>query len=544
MLYFGNVLGYNSIDRFSKLSRAWLDSAGVSADVDHGLKWTCASGGVSHLLLSYTLLDRPLNPKAARSEDIVPLGTLPEKETEADGQGEREVMDVQGKKSLSSRPSKVFALGRNTHAQLGLGFSSQEATRGMVTGQLTGQGGVKSVVAGGTFSLVVTEGGQGSSVWVFGNDTLGQIGSSPSSSPPTTNQLDPYDISTRLNDSDTPQLKLLPLPKSVELGGGEGWTVKSSAAGVDHTLLLLEREVNGCVVQQVVATGLNTDGQLGLTPDGKKDAVPIEPLLSRTFQPVPLPLTPIPSSTSAGTTSAGEKIVQVECAADTSYALTSMGNIFSWGNSEYGQSFSTIQDRITSPIHIPNPLPAAYASYRIPRTLSPPKPVKLVAGGSFAALLDTQNRAWIVGHHPTTTTTSDQPNPTLTLIPNLPRIQNIFSGLEYLLLTTPSSIYILGLPPTSTSTTSSSPSTPFLTPTKIPFSIPKAPRQTWLDHNPHLKMKKPTQQKGGGVGGGVRVEAAACTRDHVVIVLDDGQGDEVWGECDRVPRDKGTDVTM
>ncbi|EST06915.2 Regulator of chromosome condensation 1/beta-lactamase-inhibitor protein II [Kalmanozyma brasiliensis GHG001] len=576
VLYLGDVLGYTSASRLSKFPRAWLDAAGVAADVDHGLRWVAASGGVNHVLLGYEVLVSPLEGvRRGRDsgEEIVVHGARPEEGEGGlrngkgkDEEREGEILEESGGKTSTSRhPSKVFALGRNTHAQLGLGFSSQEATRGMVTGTLDGVGGVTHVAAGSGFSFVTTATGSGSNTFGFGNDTLGQLGCSPRE-PATRNEFDPWDVSTRLPDSEAAQLRLLPLPKQIDLDGE--WEVKSIAAGLDHSLLLLEREVSGFVVQEVRSTGLNTDGQLGVTPREKAEAVPIEPLLSRSFKAVPLPLQPTAGkraeSTAAGGASGSakaaagkakqrgaeaasteaiqtpassptgaERILKVVCGADTSYALTPTG-IWAWGNSEYGQTFAGVHDRIAAPVFVPNPLPAAYASHSLPSD-GALGVRKLVAGGSFAALLDSEGRVWVVGYGPRGVTNVDDPDEwaRLTLI-DLPKVQALFAGLEYLVaVTEDGEVFLWGIPPRSVSTQ------PMVAPTRIGWTLPKTPRQAWLDENPRLKAKVSEEESGK-----VSVIGAACTRDHLLLILDDGVGKNVWAECDQPPREKGTDVTM
>lgn len=535
-MYLGDVLGYRFVERFAKFSRAWLDAAGQSADVDHGVRWHCASGGPNHVLLAYTLLDRPLTPKSARrtSEHVVAPGTLAD-EMDEPAEDEGEVIDLDANRALTSQPSKAFALGRNTHAQLGLGFSSQEATRGMVTGTLTGTNGIAHLTAGGTFSLLVTADAAASHVYVCGNETLGQLGASPAAEQQSGREggADPWDVSTRAEGSEAAQLRLLPLPRRVELEGE--WAVSGVAAGLDHTLLLLERALNGFTVQQVVATGLNTDGQLGVTPVEGKDSVPIQPLLSRSFQRVPIPLHPIPAGEAEDKRA---RVVQVVCGADTSYALTHAGDLWAWGNSEYGQSFAGVHDRIVAPMHVPNPLPAAYARYGI-ATSTVPKPAKLVAGGAFAALLDTQARVWVVGHIAPGTTQQEKEQE-LTLVQSLPRVDQLFAGLEYLLAATEEGeVYVWGVVPRSLSPE------PLLKPTRVPLSIPKTPRQAWLDENPRLKQQhEKVDHPEREAQPRVRVEAAACTRDHVLLILNDGNGSHVWAECDQPPRDKGTGVVL
>ncbi|GAC99149.1 hypothetical protein PHSY_006748 [Pseudozyma hubeiensis SY62] len=541
VLYFGNLLGYQSIDRLAKFSRSWLDSAGVSGDVDRGLRYECmSSGGVGHVLVGYTLLDTRLDGRSPRqTSEQVSLHGAVEPEEEVDG----EVIHLDtedAKSSTSSQPSKVFALGRNTHAQLGLGFTSQEATRGMVTGEFAGEGGVSMLAAGNGFSFIVTSSNEGGKVFAFGNDTLGQLGSNSLEGGRTGE--DAYDVSIRSGRE--PQLKLLPLPREVPVGGEgeEGWEVKSISAGLDHSLVLVEKVVNGRRVQRVLSTGLNTDGQLGLTEKDKEECVPIEPLIERGFTEVPITLSPKLVESDG---EAGAEIVQVVCGADTSYALTAGGDLWVWGNSEYGQSFAGIHDRIVAPLFVPNPLPDAYRDHSISfDPLHPPKLQKLVAGGSFAAILDTQGRVWVVGYGPRGQPVSESKAQwsSLSLVEFPPDmvVETLFSGLEYFIATarSPSSlpqVFIWGIPPRAVSTE------PIVTPTPVPFSIPKTPRQKWLDDNPRLKQK---QREEAIDLSKVKIQAAACTREHLLLIVDDGVGGDFWAECDHPPRDKGTDVTL
>lgn len=51
---------------------------------------------------------------------------------------------------------KVAAIGRNTYGELGLGFSSQESTWGMVSPGFHGAGGIRSVECGLGSSWIVT----------------------------------------------------------------------------------------------------------------------------------------------------------------------------------------------------------------------------------------------------------------------------------------------------------------------------------------------------------------------------------------------------
>lgn len=535
VLYFGNVLGYESVHALSKFPRAWLDSVGVSNDIDHGIRFTSASAAPHHLLLSYTLLDASLKRTHQSAEDVVLPGALHEAQEAKHG---AVILDQSSHTATTSFPSKVFALGRNTHAQLGLGFSSQEATRGMVTGELYGSGGVHAVAAGNGFSLVVTNTEHGSNVFAFGNDTLGQLGSA-SCSPEIARQ-DAYDISVRMGASDAPQLKLLPLPKKVQVADADGWQVLSISAGLDHSLVLVESQINGWIIQSVLSTGSNTDGQLGLTTNDQQDQVPIQPLISRAFSQIPVPLRPV-STAKRG--DQGQSLVEVVCGADTSYALTAGGDLWVWGNSEYGQSFSGVHDRIVAPLFVSNPLPSAYHQSHIEFDRHrPPKPRKLVAGGSFAAILDTLGRVWVAGYGPRGKRVSADPAEwaSLSLVEFAPDcvVQDLFCGLEYLVAFTHTSggaeVFIWGVPPRSIS------SVPIIAPTRVPFSLPRTPREQWLDDNPQHKAHQKSKLTAQEVR--LSIDAAACTRDHLLLVINDGRHQHVWAECDQPPRDERTDV--
>lgn len=501
--------------------------------------------------MAYTLLEKPIDggrlPRTV-SEEVSILGSY-NTHYNTEREGDDNIIEDINSKSDSSQPSKVFSIGRNTHAQLGLGFSSQEATRGMVTGELEGKGGVSKVGAGGSgFSFVVTtdQDGEKGRVFGFGNDTLGQLGSS-SLSLPTSASADPYDISTRQSGgSDAPQLKLLPLPKEITIGQEEdqgGWKLQDIAVGVDHSLILLERVINGYRIQQVLSTGLNTDGQLGQTQPDKANAVPIEPLLSRTFTPVlGLPY-PITKGSQEGW------VKSIVAGADTSYLLTREGELWVWGNSEYGQSFGGVHDRIAFPVRVPNPLRGAYTRHGL-EGAEGVGVQKVVAGGSFAAVLDTNGRVFVVGYGPRGSSKSNENKVKwgdLELIDfeEGAKVEALFCGLEYIVAVTRKEegeelgVWMWGLPPRSVS------SLPMHTPTKIPFSIPKTPKQQWLDENPSRKNKdKDSTDQSEEMGGRMKVEGAACTRDHLLLLLNDAIGEEVWAECVQPPRGKGTDVTV
>ena len=225
LLWSGNLLGYTS-DRLTALPRGWLDSLGVSHDVDQGLSWRHLVSSPTHTLLSYSLLARPDKPHDLHAPDSASSGS-----------------------SASAQPHKVVSVGQNTHAQLGLGFASQEATRGMVTGALSGRHGVTALAAGAGTSFIVTHDEEAqSAVYAFGNHTLGQLGAGPGGDP--RHSSDPYDVTPRSEAGDA-QLELVPLPRAIDVTGTEG-VVHNIAAGMDHAVLL-RTTTDG--QQQVLTTG-------------------------------------------------------------------------------------------------------------------------------------------------------------------------------------------------------------------------------------------------------------------------------------------------
>ncbi|EPQ31042.1 uncharacterized protein PFL1_01231 [Pseudozyma flocculosa PF-1] len=395
LLWCGNLLGYTS-DRLTKLPRAWIDSLGVASDVDQGLQWTHISASPTHTLLAYRLLP-PLAPPptASAGHDAEDDQHATEDDSAIIYDGPRETSDSAPPSSL---PHKVLAMGKNTHAQLGLGFASQEATRGMVTGTFDGKGGVRAVCSGGCASFIVTQSGsseEGSSLYAFGNHTLGQLGLGPASSP--SHSADPYDVTPRQESGDA-QLVLHPLPRQVDLDASletghaaaqDGWRVEHMAAGMDHTLLIRSREAEpGHLEQQVMSTGFNTDGQLGLSTGLD---VPISPLITRTFHVVPLP---------ALEAASGDRFVSVAAGADTSFALSQSGRLFAWGNSEYGQAMldSGVEDRVPTPVEVTGALKRACEEAGL--ELDGARIKKVVAGGSWAGVLDDRGRVWTAGYGP------------------------------------------------------------------------------------------------------------------------------------------------
>lgn len=93
-----------------------------------GITFTHIAASPSHSLISYTTLP-PSLPVSINDPDL-----------ERDEFGRR--------RTFPAGLQKIIAAGRNTYGELGLGFSSQESTWGMVTGGFEGKGGIQSLQCG------------------------------------------------------------------------------------------------------------------------------------------------------------------------------------------------------------------------------------------------------------------------------------------------------------------------------------------------------------------------------------------------------------
>ena len=148
LLWAGSVLDRTS-SSLQEVPKDWLLSLGVQADVEQVRKFVCVrimgtdcvcgqgisfshlAASPSHSLLSYTTLP-PSLPFA----------------TSDDGAGKP--------RTNPSGLQKVLSVGRNTYGELGLGFSSQESTWGMVTSGFEGRGGIKALQCGMGSSWMAT----------------------------------------------------------------------------------------------------------------------------------------------------------------------------------------------------------------------------------------------------------------------------------------------------------------------------------------------------------------------------------------------------
>ncbi|GAA5830750.1 hypothetical protein JCM11251_001062 [Rhodosporidiobolus azoricus] len=253
---------------------------------------------------------------------------------------------------------RVLGVGRNESGQLGVGFASQEGTRGLVEG-FEGEE-ILQVAAGVQASYLLVRDGPGpgraedsTSLFSFGNLARGRLGQ-PSLFPP----------STPLEDHEEPRQHSLPTARKVDLPEGMG-KIKQIACGFEHLLLLTE---DG----QIYGTGCNTDGQLGLGPSELNDV----------FSLTRLPLPQHIHDHEGG-------VASISAGADTSALITVSGKVFSWGNSEYAQALHSRKiDQIPSALEIDSSfLPSP--SRRI---------VDFRCGGSFSLVLDDKGSVYSAGY--------------------------------------------------------------------------------------------------------------------------------------------------
>jgi alpha-tubulin suppressor-like RCC1 family protein len=188
-----------------------------------------------------------------------------------------------------SSAERLYAFGFNSAGQLGNGSYTNSATPTPTPVAIANP---TSVAVGTAYTLVLDSAGQ---LYAFGSNTYGQLGSAVNNA------------TTHPN----------PTPTLVVLPQGSG-AVTQIAAGVDFSLAVTSSG-------QLYAFGSNVDGQLGTaTNDGAPGANPTPALIR-------IPLT-------AGRETRGSaKVVSVAAGAYFSLAVTSTGQLYAWGDGADGQ---------------------------------------------------------------------------------------------------------------------------------------------------------------------------------------------------------------
>ncbi|KAM0788346.1 hypothetical protein ACM66B_001487 [Microbotryomycetes sp. NB124-2] len=243
---------------------------------------------------------------------------------------------------------RVFAAGRNEAGQLGIGYASQEGTRGLVEG-FRGDNILQAVSACQSSYLLLRRQDEDPAIYGFGNLSRGRL-AQPGYWPPA-----------EIEAHEEPRLHMLARATQVPVNPEVG-AVSQLAAGFDHLLVLSEPG-------EVWGTGCNTDGQLGLGPDYTQDA--------SSLTRVRLPQDVI-----------GSKVARIFAGADTSALITEDGDLFTWGNSEYAQALQGYKiDQILEPM----PIDSSFL----------PKSARIVdfrCGGSFSLVLDSTGSVFSAGY--------------------------------------------------------------------------------------------------------------------------------------------------
>ena len=146
------------------------------------------------------------------------------------------------------------------------------------------------IAAGGNHSLAVTSTGQ---LYAFGNNEFGQLGNATNEGVPT-----------------TPPAPANPMPTLVSLPDENG-PVTQVAAGQDHSLAVTS-------TGQLYAFGLNASGQLGSATNINDE-------------------NPNPTPALVGLPGATGPVTQVAAGGNHSLAVTSTGQLYAFGGDKYGQ---------------------------------------------------------------------------------------------------------------------------------------------------------------------------------------------------------------
>ena len=195
------------------------------------------------------------------------------------------VLLLAGVSGASPSGGTLLSFGYNYFGQLGSATNNKSSTANPAPTAVALPGKVTQVAAGSDFSLAVTSTGQ---LYGFGDNQYGQLGNATNNVGNTPNP--------------TPTLVTLP---------AESGTVTQVAAGYDHSLAVTSSG-------QLYAFGDNYHGQLGnATNDGSSVANPTPTLVT------------LPGG--SGT------VTQVAAGDDFNLVVTSTGELFAFGDNEYGQ---------------------------------------------------------------------------------------------------------------------------------------------------------------------------------------------------------------
>lgn len=236
--------------------------------------------------------------------------------------------------NLEKGPHKVFGCGVNTDSQIGYHAVRREHPLAILLNPApivipfkNSKTRVTGLAAGRAHLVVLTD---KEGVFTLGNNAYGQCGRPV------------------IEDEKYSGSKLIHC-----MGDINGNPVRSVACGQDHSMFITSKG-------DVYACGWNADGQTGQNN------------YESHWEPKQVTGDIV-----------GEDIVKVACAGDCVLALSSRGEVFGWGNSEYGQLRNDALQISTSQL-----LPSTRALGRI---------VDVAAGGSFCSVLNEHGQVFVWG---------------------------------------------------------------------------------------------------------------------------------------------------
>jgi alpha-tubulin suppressor-like RCC1 family protein len=260
--------------------------------------------------------------------------------------------------------AQLYAFGENYYGQLGNTTNNEKPSEANPVPTLVtvpgATGPVTQIAAGAHQSLVVTSTGQ---LYAFGENYFGQLG-------------------TATNDKTH---KANPTPTLVSLPGASGPAVQV-AAGEGFGLALTS-------TGQLYSFGEDRYGQLGVATDS-------------TTEPNPTPtLVTLPG--------ASGPVIQISAGVAHSLALTSTGQLFAFGDNQYGELGNTTNNKSEEP----NPTPVQVALPGATGSIT-----EIAAGGYHSLVLTSTGQLYAFGFNSwgqlgnTTNENSQEPNPTPTQV--------------------------------------------------------------------------------------------------------------------------------
>ncbi len=291
---------------------------------------------------------------------------------------------------------QLYAFGLNTYGQLGSTANNGTFNPNPTPTQVSppgASGPVTQIATGALHSLALTSTGQ---LYAFGANSYGQLGS------------------TANNGTEAPN----PTPTQVSLPGASG-PVTQIAAGGRHSLVLTS-------TGQLYTFGENNHGQLGSTAN------------SGTLNPNPTP-------TQVSLPGASGPVTQIAAGGYHSLALTSTGQLYAFGENDYGQLGSTANNGT----EVPNPTPTQVS---LPGASGA---VTQIAAGQYHSLALTstgqlyafgENYYGQLGSTPNNGTEVPNPTPTPVSLPGAsgPVTQFAAGGYHSLALTSTGQLYAFG----------------------------------------------------------------------------------------------------